>query len=138
MRICVKRSHGLHILRLGLHLVTLLCPASSITWSVITPWLALLAMFCTQASCNVSTCASKPSELHCAQVTQLEEDGAGGFELHGTVRPDAAQRSLGAFQAVVLSDAMAGNPGEPHAPFPCQLSWFHCSVSKSTTRRRAS
>lgn len=42
----------------------------------------------------------------------MDEDGNGGFELHGTVKPDAEPRSLGAFDAVVLSDAMAGNPGE--------------------------
>ncbi len=61
----------------------------------------------TAASARLTPCTESEK-----QVSGMDEDGNGGFELHGTVKPDAQPRSLGAFDAVVLSDAMAGNPGE--------------------------
>lgn len=48
------------------------------------------------------------------KVRQLEEDSSGSFTLSGTTGgPDAQPSSLGTFDAVVLSDAMAGRSGSP-------------------------
>ncbi len=48
-------------------------------------------------------------------MSGLEVNRDGGYLLSGTRMKDAAPEALGSFDAVVLSDAMVGNPGDQPA-----------------------